>query len=394
MGRFIDPFLLNLRQARRDSPRHVKKRLEAVAMNPLGCIRLTSWNASFLITIFRALTPRLLQVEAALSGATPCTVYVDQEEAPRAVALQIGVCWYIAGDPATSFLNGINALLPRDTYSVIILDPSITASQRALLFDDLYFVRATSRYAQRETADPIIPTLHPNYDCVPIDRDFLESNVQGAEDLRANILHFWMDLEAFEQSGFGFAVIREAEVVSHSLTDHVVGDRCEIGVSTDPDHRLKGLAAYVSTRTANEAFTRGLKHVGWMSWANNAGSIAVSLKAGFIEMCQYDVYINHWPAENPEDMSADEFRTFAQEYERQFVERPPSDSGYPHVVAATAWALAGDGEACRKQLHDAIAMGWLTSQQQLRKLWPELFGNPRVLEDDAWLAVLNRLKRE
>jgi len=129
---------------------------------------------------------------------------------------------------------------------------------------------------------------------------------------------------------------------------------------------------------------RDLDCVGWMSWACNHGSVAVSLNAGFSDVCEYDVHINHWPAENPSDLTQDEFRAFAEEYERRFEARPPTSSGYPHIVAATAWALAGNGEKCREQLRCAIEMGWLRSLNQLRNLWPELFSVPGLRDRKPW----------
>ena len=149
----------------------------------------------------------------------------------------------------------------------------------------------------------------------------------------------------------------------------------------------------MASLTANEAFVRGLKHVGWMSWANNAGSVAISNRAGFTEECHYDVYINHWPAGNPRDLTKEEFHAFAVEYERQFAECPPATSGYPHIVAATAWDLAGDSKACRDQLHRAIDLGWLTSLDQLRSLWPGLLLDQTVFENEEWMAVFSRLEQ-
>jgi len=178
------------------------------------------------------------------------------------------------------------------------------------------------------------------------------------------------------------------------MTDYVCGDACEIGVFVDEGHRLKGLGSLVATRTADEAFGRGLRRVGWMSWACNHGSVAVSLNAGFSDVCKYDIYINHWPAENPSDLTQEEFQTFAEEYEARFAEHPPVDSGYPHIVAATAWALAGNGQKCRAQLRNAINMRWLTSVAQLKTLWPELFTAPDLQERKPWAELLALLEWE
>jgi len=361
-------------------------------VSPTDAIQLTSWNTHLLLPLFQALTPRLLQVEAALTGQTRCSLYVDHVEEPQAAALRIGICWYIAGNPSPEFLQDVNELLPRDAYSVLILDPSLTADQREILCHDLYFVSAKSRYAIRETSEPIHQPLASGYCVRPIDHCLLEGDLEGAADLREGILHWWTSMEVYNRDGFGFAAVKDSKVASHSLTDYISGNRCEIGIHTDPDHRLKGLGAHMASLTANEAFARGLKQVGWMSWANNAGSIAVSNQAGFTEECQYDVYINHWPAGNPGDMTAAEFCAFAEEYDRQIAASPSSQSGYPHIVAATAWALAGEPANCRGHLHRAIDMGWLTSLSQLRGLWPELFQNPNIFRNAEWMDVFSRLQ--
>lgn len=300
--------------------------------------------------------------------------------------------WHLAGDPDPCFLRSINRLLPRDTYSVLILPEIGPQGWLRPLTEGLYFVRAQSRYAERTTAEELVQPLPAGYRVDVIDRALLENDTEGTEALRQSIVCTWTSLEDFGSRGFGFAATFGFAVVGHSLTAYVYGDRCEIGVEIQEAHRRKGLGAYAATRTANEAFSREIERVGWMSWAGNLGSVAVSRRAGFAEACRYDVYINRWPAENPEDLSQEEFRAFAEEYERRFAEQPPLESGYPHIVAATAWALAGNGEKCRAQLHCAIDMGWLRDLDQLHRLWPELFEVEGLTERKPWSELFARLK--
>lgn len=362
-------------------------------MNSEALVHLSSWNPNDIRPLFASLSPQSLQVESALIGTTPCSLFVDSVESPTAAALAIEPVWAVVGNPRREFLRAINQRFSRDSYSVLHLDPSFTLGQHAVLFEDLYFVCARSRYAERTSSEPIRIPLPSPYALVPIDQDLLASNVEGVDDLRDSIIRDWRTQESYEAQGFGFAALLDQEIVSHSMTDYVCGDRCEIGVETSPEHRLKGLGAAVAARTANAVFDRGLRCVGWMSWATNLGSIAVSKRAGFIETHEYDVYINHWPAENPENLSTEAYRAFAEDYEQRFDEHPPVSSGYPYLVAATAWALAGKGQRCRDQLHRAIDIGWLKTMDQLRELWPELFLVPGILEAPRWSAILSRLAR-
>ena len=361
-------------------------------MTASNAVRLESWNRHEIDPLFTSRAPKTLEVEAVLAGKTQGTLYVDRPTAPRAAALNVGVGWHVVGRPAPRFLEAINQRLPRDTYSVLILPDDQANEWLPALTKDLYFVRARSRYAERTDAGvPEVPCPE-GYRVEAIDRALLTENAEGAAGIVEGILDSWNSLEDFEAAGFGFAVLYESGIVGYSMTDYVCGSACEIGVYVDEEHRMKRLGTLVATRTANEAFTRGIRRVGWMSWACNHGSVAVSLNAGFSDVCEYDVHINHWPAENPSDLTQDEFRAFAEEYERRFEERPPAGSGYPHIVAATAWALAGSGENCRNQLRCAIGMGWLRNLDQLRELWPELFEAPGLQERKPWAELFALLE--
>ena len=363
-------------------------------MTALNALRLTSWNRRSIDPLFASRSPKTLEVEAVLAGRTAGSLYVDHAENPQAAALNIGVGWHVVGRPSPDFLRAINRLLPRDTYSVLILPDDQADAWLPTLTEDLYFVRARSRYAARTQVAVPEPPCPEGYRVEAIDQALLEHDVEGIEGIREEILGTWHSLDDFLADGFGFVVLSESCIVGHSMTDYVCGDACEIGVFVDEGHRLKGLGSLVATRTADEAFARGLRRVGWMSWACNHGSVAVSLNAGFSDVCKYDIYINHWPAENPSDLTQEEFQTFAEEYEARFAEHPPVDSGYPHIVAATAWALAGNGQKCRAQLRNAINMRWLTSVAQLKTLWPELFTAPDLQERKPWAELLALLEWE
>ena len=361
-------------------------------MTAWNAVRLTSWNRHSVDPLFASRSPKTLEVEAVLAGRTAGALYVDRPSAPRTAALNVGVGWHVVGRPSPDFLRVINRLLPRDTYSVLVLPDDQADAWLPTLTEDLYFVRARSRYAVRTQAVVPEPPCPDGYRVEAVDQVLLEREVEGIEGIREEILGTWHSLDAFLTDGFGFVVLSESCIVGYSMTDYVCGDTCEIGVFVDERHRLKGLGSLVATRTANEAFARGLRSVGWMSWACNHGSVAVSLNAGFSDVCEYDIHINHWPAENPSDLTQEEFQTFAAEYERQFEERSPTGSGYPHIVAATAWALAGSGQNCRAQLRNAIEMGWLTSVAQLKALWPELFTAPDLQERKPWADLLALLE--
>jgi len=357
------------------------------------CHVLTSWEADVLLSLFGKLLPRHLVVQAVIEKTASGSVYVNDLRAPTAAAVCADTNWFVAGQASGGFYRGLRCHLPVDTYCVIIADGQADREHLDLLMHGRYFVEAVSRHAERTDPAPVLPPLADGYTTRSIDRFLAPSFLEGVDELIEEITDSWVDLERFFSEGFGTCAVREGRIVSRSFTDYVCGDRCEIGIWTHPDHRRMGIGAHVAAVTANEAFRRGFSAVGWHSWASNAGSIGVSKRAGFVDESYHTVHINHWPAANPENMQPEEYRAFALRYERMFAVAPPEGSGYPHLVAATAWALAGNRDGCLRNLHAAADMGWLRSLEQLIHYWPELLASPGIETRPGWREFFARLDR-
>lgn len=352
---------------------------------------LATWETDRLLDLFSSLLPKHMFVEAVLRGIAPGRVYANAHASPTAAALYADCCWYVVGEDDEIFWRGIREQFPSDTYSVIV--PDETSDRRALeiLTHGGYYVDAISRYAERTSPIAATPQRPEGYTVAPVDRALMDSGAAGVDDVLEEIAESWNDLDAFYDVGFGTCSLCDGDIVCRSITTHAIGQRCEIGIWTHPAHRRRGLGGYVASVTADEAFRRGMKVIGWHSWANNAGSIGVSRRAGLVNPEFHTVYINHWPAANPSDMEPAEFRAFALRYERMFEQSPPLATGYPHIVAATAWALAGNHDGCLRHLHRAVDIGWLRTTAQLRTLWPELFDDSGIESREAWRDLFERL---
>lgn len=346
-----------------------------------------------ILSLFSELVPLQLHIGAVLQGDAEGGVYVDSPEHPRAACLVAGDACYLAGAPSEdAFFDAVNALVPRDRYSVVFAGAEVAAESLARAACGLYMLAARRRAAflRRAPADDIpIPV---GVVLLAISRSLLESDAPGVEAVREEILDEWQTFDTFLDRGFGTVAMSAGRVVAHSIVNYIVSGACEIGICVDSGYRRRGIGTAVAAATAREAFAQGLGAIVWHSWANNVGSIAISRRLGFEEEVFYTVLINHWAAENITDLSQDEFRAFGEEYERLFLECPPSETGYPYVVAATAWACAQDRARCLTNLYRAIDMGWLTSIGQLRGLWPELFLDPGLPERvPEWGTLFARL---
>jgi hypothetical protein len=343
--------------------------------------------------IFSRMAGIHLNIVAVLEGNSSGVVYVDNAGAPATACLVFGGAFYLVGNPHNHTFNGaLAALLPRDTYFVLFPETTEWDETLSGVLADTYAVRAKRRYyslAQNRTAE-WQDRVPDGFTVRPIDAELLASGLVNGDGVEDGILDEWRSLSVYLAHGFGFCLVHRDTIASWSCTDYVSGERCEIGINTAWKYRRRGLGTLAAAATAAQALARGFTQIGWHCWDNNVGSIGVAENVGFEQEAAYDVFINHWTAENITDMSQEEFRAFAQDYERAFEVRPPS-SGFPHVVAAKAWALSGDRPGCFRQLNQAADLGWLCSVDQLREIWPEFFWNPELDEISEWQDLAARL---
>jgi RimJ/RimL family protein N-acetyltransferase len=343
--------------------------------------------------VFAELETIHLQLRAILEGASPGTVYADDSGDPATALAISGRSHYLAGVEKNRVFNvAVHALLPRDTYFVLFCDLTQWGHALEQIVEGTYAVRARSRYYElarlKTTAGDV--TVPPGLSLERVDVRFLGRELEHLDELTDSIRDDWPSLEAFLAHGFGYALRDQDSVITWSLSDYVCEERCEMGIFTHPDYRRRGLGTLTAAATAATGLSRGLTCIGWHCWDNNVGSRGVADNVGFEQKATYEVFINHWPAMNVTDMSRDEFRAFAQRYENEFAVQPPA-SGFPHVVAAKAWALSGDRAGCFRHLHRAVDLGWLRSIEHLRRLWPELWHNPRLEEMEEWRGLVRRL---
>lgn len=345
--------------------------------------------------LFSGISPAQLHVDAVLQGDAEGRLYVDSRESPVAGCLLAGDACYLVGRSARGrFFDAVNELLPRDRYTAVFAGAEVAAADLERATRRLYMLPARRRAATLGRAPHDVWSAPSGVDVVSIDRRWLEDDVPGVGDVRDAATEEWGTVETFLERGFGSAAIADGRVVAHSISDYIVGEACEISIHVVPEHRRQGVGTATAAATVRAAFGRGLARAGWHSWASNAGSIAVSRRVGFSDELFYTVLINHWAAENVTDLSAEEFRAFGETYERMLAESAPAMSGYPHVVAATAFACAGDRAGCLRNLHQAVDVGWLRSLGQLRELWPELFLDPTLPERaPEWGVLFARLER-
>ena len=103
----------------------------------------------------------------------------------------------------------------------------------------------------------------------------------------------WGSVAQFVADGFGFGLLHGDMIVSWCLADCISGDRCEIGIHTDPTQRRQGFATIVVAASVAFALERGITTVGWQCAEDNRGSQAVAEKVGFVHRSSCVMYWGH-----------------------------------------------------------------------------------------------------
>ena len=318
--------------------------------------QLAAPSYSTVQTLFARLAAYNLSVAAVLAGTAPGQIWADDPGEPRVALLRSPEGYYVAGDAGHA--EGYAALketLPHHAY--LILDPPAWAC----VLDRVWVNRAARRHPRLHL---LLQSFHlPHWrDLVPegyqltaVNRALLARTELENHDAVAEWVEGWHSVDDFERNGFGCCLVyeREATIASWCIADSVLGGRCEMGVTTDRRHRRHGLATAVVSAAVEQCLERGFDEIGWHCLRSNAGSIAVARKVGFQVERAYDGYSSFLPAENPADLTPDEYRDWALHYERV----TGDGLGYS-FNAAEAWAMAGEPERALAYLRRLPEMGW------------------------------------
>jgi len=335
-----------------------------------------------------------LSIHAAIEGNNPGRIFVDDVSHPR-TALALTVEGYLlAGENGNLETNGVLRRLFKEK-----------------IFTGEVFVNGNwsmSLAVHPETWEAKLPELIPTHEVEKIERyryvcravrfDWRNHVPEGYQVRRvdrallddgrvvfADVMREWMDVEEmwwtmenFLSKGVSFVVLHEGEVVAWCTPDCAAGDRIDVGVITDPDHRRRGLAAVAVAATVEHCLSDGFSTVGWHCNADNVGSWKTAEKVGFERNREYAYYYYMY---DPIDHLAElgwyyyrrgEYVRTVQYYEQVFALRDENPDYYYHL-AASAWALLGNKEKALKYLLAAIDHGWTNvewtkEQEEFRNL--------------------------
>ena len=244
-----------------------------------------------------------LAVKALLAGNVPGRVYVDGAARPRAALAWIGHRFYLGGAPENEAFNRelgrffAETVYPQglaaghEGFVVKCTAPGWTQQIDVLLPGKHPIPLGQHYYAGREVGHDWRALLPPDITLRLVDRALLSEKLEGLADLEEEMQSERPSVDEFLAKSFGFVPMHGDRVAGWCLSEYNCGDRCEVGIATAEGYRRRGLATLVASAFVEYALAHGIAHVGWHCNANNAGSIATALKAGFRKVLEYPAYL-------------------------------------------------------------------------------------------------------
>jgi GNAT superfamily N-acetyltransferase len=121
--------------------------------------------------------------------------------------------------------------------------------------------------------------------------EFLSSGMEGMSAVREEMCSERASVDDFLYRSFGICPVYGNEIAGWCMSEYNVGERCEIGIATAPNHQRKGLATLATWTFLAEAHRRGYTRVGWDCWTRNEASGATARKAGFTLIEEYPAIV-------------------------------------------------------------------------------------------------------
>jgi len=241
--------------------------------------------------------PEHLIIPAVLNGSSPGHVYTDDPQQPAAALIDSAEGHYLIGLPTRpSFIGQVRDYFAATIFASGYLNLNLIAMlawhPHLSELVPLHTLHAEPRRRYSCTAlNPDLAQLPEGYQIVNIDADLLQrGDLQIPEHILGWIHNNWGTREAYLQRGFGCCILHQNEVVSWSLADCVVGERCEIGIHTAPHYRKRGLAVQTTAAAVRFALTHGINEVGWHCNDTNEGSWRTAERVGFQLVKHYTLH--------------------------------------------------------------------------------------------------------
>ncbi|MGD8397584.1 MAG: GNAT family N-acetyltransferase [Anaerolineae bacterium] len=320
-----------------------------------------------------------LSIYAAIAGNNPGRVFVDNVTDPRtALALTVEGYLLAGAHDNRGTVEALRRLFREQIFSgqvyvngdwsmSLAVDPEAWEARLPALIPTHEMTKnERTHYLCHGVRLDWRRVLPAGYSVRRVDRALLHAG----EDVFPGDVRDWMDIEEmwgtegnFLSKGVSFVALYEGQVVAWCTPDCVAGDRIDVGIFTQPDHRRRGLAASTVAATVDHCLNHGFQAVGWHCNADNVASWKTAERVGFERNRAYAYYYYVY---DPIDHLAElgwyyyrhgEYARTVRYYEQVFAQRDENPDYYYHLVAS-AWAHLGNRSRATEYLLAALEGGW------------------------------------
>ncbi|MEW5871109.1 MAG: GNAT family N-acetyltransferase [Chloroflexota bacterium] len=315
---------------------------------------------------------------SALAGVHAGRVLVDDPRQPRSGLLVTRQTWcYLAGAPG-------NLPFERALNQAIFERRAIAENTGSLIFtchppewaDHLWKI-----FAPRQ---PIAMPRH-HYSCRAADCDMqaitqraklptgfelqrLEPALLDQGDLQLpapvrETLETWAERAHAQFRDFGFAAVREGEIVAWATVDSVTAGMGDIGFETQGAYRGRGLATGLAATAICHGLSSGLDEIHWTCAESNLGSMRIAEKVGMQRRGDYTAYllifdeVQGLAQQAYLDLQAGRYQAALAIYPRIFALRQDLPA-WMHLDMGRAWAGLGEADKALAALNRAVEAGW------------------------------------
>ncbi|HRJ57960.1 MAG TPA: GNAT family N-acetyltransferase [Anaerolineales bacterium] len=258
---------------------------------------------------YELIRPLLLHMDFHLIGRsilakkTPAQIFVDNNEAPKALFAQAGHRYILAGDAEIdSFNRGIQkqfneVILPRAQaeglggFAVYYDTPAWEKKMDAFIQGKEIIHADREYFACRELKKNWREVLPEGFQLKMVDAELLAMNLKHLDTLKEEMTSERPSVEDFLAKSFGVCVVHENELAGWCLSEYNADGRCEIGIETTSEYRQRGIGTALTLAFLEHAFSHGINEVGWHCFKRNVPSAQTALKAGFDKVCDYHSFI-------------------------------------------------------------------------------------------------------
>lgn len=317
-----------------------------------------------------------LILNAAIERTTPGRVYVDQLESPRTAFICTVEGYYLLGDADNQAFNRElselilevifqgDRLREGENEFTLYYHSQDWEDQMDVIFKGKYPLKATRRcYACQEVLIDWRDKIPPDTHIVPVDAQFLRRTyLANITEVNAWINTNWNSVEDFLHLGQAFCTVRADAILSWCIADCVSDSMCEVGITTDPAYRRRGLATLTAAACVESLLSSGVTSVGWHCAEENLGSRGVAEKVGFKLVRRYPIYFCAYNDARQLAING-HYRIREQQYAEalEWYERSIEYTDVPGwALYDTACALArlGRRQSALERLYQAIEKGW------------------------------------